>query len=423
MDDLEAAPVADTPYPQIARRPWARRRPAGRTVLMILGVVVLAALAAFALNQCASKTGAGRRGRPTTTVGVAKVVRGRMPIQLDELGTVTPLATVNVTSRIAGTLTRIAFKEGQMMREGALLAQVDPRPYQIALEQAQAQLARDQAGLANARLVLSRDETLLAENSIARQDVDTQRATVAQDEGVVKADQAAVDSARLNLGYTRITAPVAGRVGLRQIDVGNYISAGSATPVAVITEMNPIDVLFTIPEDEVQAVSDRMRSGATLPVQALDRSGGKVLGNGTLSTLDNQVDATTGTVKAKARFANPQGILFPNQFVNIRLLVNTLADVVVIPASAVRHGPQGDYVWVMHPDETAHMQPVKTGPGQGETISIAQGLTPGQTVITEGGDRLREGSSVQLPGQAPAGRSGGRGKGGQDGRRRGGGGG
>ena len=347
-----------------------------------------------------------------------------MPIQLDALGTVTPLATVNVTSRIAGTLDRVQFKEGQMVRSGALLAQVDPRPYQIALQQAQGQLARDEAALTNAQLLLSRDETLLAQDSIARQDVDTQRATVKQNEGVVKSDQAGVASARLNLVYTRITAPVSGRVGLRQVDVGNYVTAGAGTAIAVITQIDPIDVLFTLPQDNIPQVSARVRQGARLPVTAMDRSGGQVLAEGMLSTLDNQVDVTTGTVKAKARFANRGGALFANQFVNTRVLVDTKQNVVVAPAAALRHGSQGDFVWVLTPQKTAHMQPVKTGPESGEQTSFLSGLQAGQTVITEGGDRLREGAPVVLPGQRPtagaSGGSGGRHGGGRGGRRPGG---
>ena len=380
MDDKPAqAPLADAPYPAYGRPAKARRKPIWRTVLAIVVVIAIAALAAFGLKQCAGGGPAGGRARrPATTVGVAKAELGQVPIQLDALGTVTPLATVNVTSRIAGTLDRVQFKEGQMVRSGALLAQVDPRPYQIALQQAQGQLARDEAALTNAQLLLSRDETLLAQDSIARQDVDTQRATVRQDEGVVKSDQAAVASARLNLVYTRITAPVSGRVGLRQVDVGNYVTAGAGTPIAVITQIDPIDVLFTLPQDNIPQVSARVRQGARLPVTAMDRSGGQVLAEGMLSTLDNQVDVTTGTVKAKARFANRGGALFANQFVNTRVLVDTKQNVVVAPAAALRHGSQGDFVWVLTPQKTAHMQPVKTGPESGEQTSFLSGLQAGQ---------------------------------------------
>ena len=426
MDDKPAqAPLADASYPAYMRPAKVRRQPIWRTILAIVVVIAIAALAAFGLKQCAGGTSAGRGRRPPTTVGVARAEVGQVPIQLDALGTVTPMATVNVTSRIAGTLDRVQFKEGQMVRAGALLAQVDPRPYQIALQQAQGQLARDEAALTNSQLLLSRDETLLTQDSIARQDVDTQRATVKQNEGVVKSDQAGVASARLNLVYTRITAPVSGRVGLRQVDVGNYVTAGAGTAIAVITQIDPIDVLFTLPQDDIPQVSARIRQGARLPVTAMDRSGGQILAHGMLSTLDNQVDVTTGTVKAKARFANRDGALFANQFVNTRVLVDTQQNVVVAPSSALRHGSQGDFVWVLTPQKTAHMQPVKTGPGSGEQTSFLSGLQAGQTVITEGGDRLREGAPVVLPGQRPTaggvGGAGGRHGGRRGGRRPGGG--
>jgi multidrug efflux system membrane fusion protein len=368
-------------------------------MLYILIVAVIAAAAAFGLSRCAGKAGGGRGGRPPTTVGVAKAVTGDLPIQLDALGTVTPANTVAITPRIAGTMTVVAFKEGQLVRKGQLVAQVDERPYVIALQQAQGQLLRDQAALDNARLQLQRDQTLLSQDSIARQDVDTQAATVKQDEGVVKTDQAAVASARLNIGYCRIVAPIAGRLGLRQIDVGNYVTVGSSNPIATITEVDPIFVTFTLPEEQVPRINQRLRQGAVLPVSALDRSGGQVLAQGVLSTLDNQIDVTTGTVKAKARFANPGGVLFPNQFVNARIQVDTLKDAVIIPAAAIRHGPKGDYVWVLTPRRTAHMQLVKVGPTLGEQASIASGLDAGETVITEGGDRLREGAPAVLPGQ------------------------
>ena len=407
-DPPVGASSAGAMFPASGRGPVPQRR-RWRTLLTIVGVALAAALLAFVLHQCAGKGGASRGGRPTTTVGTAKAVRGDMPIQLQALGTVTPLATTNVTSRIAGTLTRIAFTEGQMVRAGQVIAVVDERPYQVALQQAQAQMARDQAGLANAQLLLKRDQTLLAQDSIARQDVDTQAATVKQDEGVVKADAAAVNNARLNLGYCRIVAPITGRAGLRQVDVGNYVTAGSTTGIVVLTEMDPMDVTFTIPEEQLPTVAARMRSGAPLPVSALDRTAGQALAQGRLLTLDNQIDVTTGTIKAKARFDNKGGALFPQQFVNVQLLVNTLTGAIIIPAAAVRHGPQGDFVWTMQTDHTAHMQAVKVGPSLGEQASILSGVNPGDTVITEGGDRLREGAPVTLPGQRPGGGAGGRG--------------
>jgi multidrug efflux system membrane fusion protein len=339
-------------------------------------------------------------------VGTAPAAIGAIPIQLDALGTVTPPVTATITSRIAGQLMAVYFTEGQAVKKGQKLALIDPRPYQVALEQAQGTLARDQAALANARLDLQRYTTLLAQNSIAKQQVDTQAALVKQDEAVVKTDQAAVSNARLNLAYTSITAPVAGRVGLRQVDVGNYIN-GSSTPLVILTQVDPIDVVFTVPEDNVPQIVARQRAGAALPVTVFNRGGVDALGQGQLSTLDNQIDPATGTVKAKARFTNGSGALFPNQFVNARMLVDVLCNVVTVPTTAVRHGSAGaDYVFTLQPDRTAKMTPVTVGPGTGEMVSISKGLMGNETVITEGGDRLRDGSQVNLPGDRTQGGSG-----------------
>ncbi|MBV8593664.1 MAG: MdtA/MuxA family multidrug efflux RND transporter periplasmic adaptor subunit [Caulobacteraceae bacterium] len=343
--------------------------------------------------------GGGAGGRPPVTVGIAKAATGSIPIQLSALGTVTPLATVNVNARVSGQLDVVAFREGQLVRRGQLLAQIDPRPFQVVVSQAEGQLARDLALLQNARVDLGRYRTLRSEDSIAGQQVDTQAALVKQDEGIVMSDRAAVASARLNLSFARIVSPVSGRVGLRQIDPGNQITANSATPIAVVTQIDPISVVFALPEQAIPGVAARGEAG--LPVTAYDRAGGTALATGSLSTLDNVIDTTTGTVKAKARFANPSGALYPNQFVNVTLLVNTLGDQVVVPTTAVRHGPQGDYVWVLQPDNTVRARNVTVGPGTAETVSIAKGLSAGETVITEGGDRLRDGGAVVLPGQGP----------------------
>jgi len=357
-----------------------------------------------------ARGGGGRGGFANTTVGIATANVGAIPIQLDALGTVTPPVTANINSRIAGQLMAVYFKEGQMVKKGDKLALIDPRPYQVALEQAQGQLLRDQASLNQARVDLKRYQTLLAQNSIAAQQVDTQDALVKQDEGAVKTDQANVDNAKLNLAYTSITAPVAGRVGLRLMDVGNYIN-GPGTTLLVITQIDPIDVVFTVPEDNVPQITGRQRGGLSLPATVFDRGGGNALARGQLSTLDNQIDTSTGTVKAKARFDNGSGALFPNQFVNVRLLIDVLCNTVVVPATAVRHGSQGDFVFTVGQDSTthqniAHQMMVTTGPGTGETVSISKGLNGGETVITEGGDRLRDGSQVNLPGQAQQGGSG-----------------
>lgn len=341
--------------------------------------------------------GGGQGGRAPTTVGIAQARSGSIPIQLSALGSVLPVATVNVNSRVSGQLDRVTFVEGQMVRRGQLLAQIDPRPFQIAVQQARGQLLRDEAALKDAQLDLQRYRTLKNEDSIAAQQVDTQAALVQQDLATVSADRATVASNQLNLSFTHITSPISGRVGLRQIDAGNQIAANSATPVAVVTQIDPINVVFALPEGQIPAVNGRLRSG--LAVTAYDRAGGTVLAQGVLATLDNVIDATTGTIKAKARFGNASGALFPSQFVNVVLLVNTLENQIIVPTTAVRHGPKGNYVWVLQPDKTARARPVETGPGTAELVSIASGLVSGETVITDGGDKLRDGGPVALPGQ------------------------
>lgn len=390
-----------------ARGVWAgvRRRPLSRAMI---GVLVLAALAAlvwlavFLVNREGDGGGGfgGRGGRPSTTVGVATAARADVPIIVDALGTVTPAATVVVSPQVSGTITQILFTEGQLVNAGQTLAVIDPRPLQNALTQAQGQLQRDEAQLAAARLLLDRQRTLLAQDSIARQDVDTQAALVRQLEGTVTTDRGAVAQARLNLGFSRVTAPVSGRVGLRVVDVGNYIAAGSATGIAVVTQVTPIDVAFTLPQDDVPRVQEQSAKG-TLPVTALDRTRTIELGRGTFSTLDNQIDTSTGTVRAKARFANTDGRLFPNQFVNVRLNIQTLTGAVVVPVTAVRTASDGDFVWKLNDDKTVTRRKIVRGPATAETISITQGITAGERVITEGGDRLTEGASVTLPGDKP----------------------
>jgi multidrug efflux system membrane fusion protein len=332
-------------------------------------------------------------------VGVAKAVSGSVPIEVNGLGTVTSLATVNVTPRITGQIDKIPYREGQLVKRGQLLVQIDPRPFQIALQQAQGQLLHDEALLADARLDLKRYTTLRAQDSVSGQTYDTQAALVKQDEATVASDQANVANARLNLSFTRITSPVSGRVGLRQIDPGNQITANASTPIAVVTQIDPITVVFPLPEDNIPSI--QRRGGTGLPVTAYDKAGGTALAQGTLLTLDNVIDPTTGTVKAKAQFANPKGALFPDQFVTVTMLVDTLQNQVLVPTTATRHGPKGDFVWVLQPDRTVKSRPVKVGPGSAETVSIVSGLALGETVITDGGDRLKDGATVVLPGQRP----------------------
>jgi len=340
--------------------------------------------------------GFGARGAaPPSTVAVVRARRADVPVLLDSLGTVTPLATVTVRPQVSGVLTQVLFTEGQMVTKGQLLAQIDPRPFQLALLQATGARERDEAQLQNARLTLERYRTLLAQDSIARQDVDTQEALVKQLEGTVITDRANEGTAKLNLEYTRIVAPVAGRVGLRAGDPGNLISATDTNGVAVITQLSPIDVQFTIPQDRVQEVLQRLAGGA-LPARAFDRTRSTLLEAGRFATLDNQVDTATGTVKGKARFANANGLLFPNQFVNLQLELRTIADAVVVPVSALRNGPDGDFVYVLNADRTVSQRNVKRGTATADRVVIASGLQAGEPVVTEGADRLKDGASVQL---------------------------
>ncbi|MDQ2102314.1 MdtA/MuxA family multidrug efflux RND transporter periplasmic adaptor subunit [Azospirillum isscasi] len=337
-------------------------------------------------------------------VVTATVEKGDMPIRLNGLGTVSSLATVTVRPQVGGQLTQVAFAEGQTVQKGDFLAEVDPRPFKLAVEQAEAQLLRDQALLKNARLDLERYRLLVKQDSIAKQQRDTQESLVLQYEGTVKADQVAVENAKLNLSYTRITAPVSGRTGLRLVDPGNYVTAGEAGGIVVIAQVQPISVLFTLPEDNIPAIMKRLREGANLPVTAYDRTRDRVLATGTLTTVDNQIDVTTGTVKLRAQFDNADQSLFPNQFVNVQLLVDTLSGVPMVPVAAVQRGAPGTYVYVVNrEDSTATVRPVTLGASDGAKTVITHGLRPGETVVTQGADRLREGAKVAATdGAAPS---------------------
>ena len=344
--------------------------------------------------------GGGAGGRsPATTVGVAVAERADIPVTIEALGTVVPLATVHVRPQVSGVLQQLTFKEGQMVRKGELLALIDPRQFEMAVQQALGQRMRDEAQLAAARVTLQRFRTLLQQDSIARQDVDTQAALVQQLEAAVVSDKANEGTARLNLGYTRIVAPVGGRVGLRTVDVGNVVSSSDANGVALITQLSPIDVEFAIPQD--QAPSLQQNAGAFMEAKALDRTRTEVLDVGVFASLDNQVDTQTGTVRAKARFNNARLALFPSQFVNVQLNVRTIHDAVVVPVSAVRQGNNGEYVFVLKQDRTVSQRPIKRGQATVDKIQIASGLQLGERVITEGADRLRDGSRVVLPGDSP----------------------
>jgi len=329
-------------------------------------------------------------------VGEFTARKADIPVMVEALGTVMPMVTATVRPQVSGVLKQVLFTEGQMVKQGQVLAVIDPQPFQIALTQATGARIRDEAQLENAKLTLERYRTLLSQDSIARQDVDTQASLVKQLEGTVTIDRANEATARLNLGYSRIVAPVAGRVGLRVVDTGNYISAGDTNGVAVITQMSPIDVSFALPQDRVPELQARMAEGVKLPATALDRTRVTQLDAGVFSTLDNQIDTTTGTVKAKARFPNSTGTLFPSQFVNLRLRLRTIEGAVVVPVTAIRTGSQGDFVYVLNEDRTVSLRNVKRGEATNEYIAIAEGLQAGERVVTEGADRLKDGARVQL---------------------------
>jgi len=384
-------------------------------VLATVVVVLMIALFIFIRHkQPAPLPGArgGIRGGQNgpVAVSVATAAAGDIQLRIPALGTVTPLATVTVRTQISGVMQKILFTEGQIVHQGDSLAQIDPRPYEAALQQMQGNLKRDQALLADARLDLTRYEGLVKEDSIAVQQLDTQKALVDQYIGTIESDEGQLKTASVNLLYTHIIAPVTGRVGLRQVDQGNYVTPGDANGIVVINQLQPITVIFSIPEDNVSALMRRLHDPTPLTVEAFDRTNSAKLGDGRLLTVDNQIDVTTGTVKLRALFDNADGLLFPNQFVNIQLLQEVLHDQIVIPNAAVRRGaPNGvvsTFVYVVKSDRTVAVRPVTLGVVDGERVAITQGLAAGERVVTEGGDRLRDGAEIELPGAAPAGGAG-----------------
>ncbi|CAN5354132.1 hypothetical protein BH11PSE11_BH11PSE11_22350 [soil metagenome] len=388
-----------------------RKKQSGRAKLIgaTIAILVLGGLGWLAWNLTHSgpiggdsARPGGRRGAPATTVGVATAERADIPVVLDALGTVLPAANVVVRPQVSGVLQQVLFREGDMVKAGQVLATIDPRVFENALAQASGQRQRDEAQLEVARLTLQRYRTLLEQDSIARQEVDTQAALVKQLEGSLVTNRAAENTARLNLGYSKVVAPISGRAGLRAVDAGNIVNANDAGGIVTITQVSPIDVQFAVPQDQVPEVHARSAGGAALPVTALDRGRANTLDTGTFSTLDNQVDTQTGTVRAKARFANSKLTLFPNQFVNVRLQLNTIAGAVVIPVAALRHGSSGDFVYVLNEAErTVALRPVTRGQSTTDKIEIATGLKAGEKVITEGADRLKDGAKVTLAGDKP----------------------
>ncbi len=384
-----------------------------KKILWLIGLLLLGGAGYWAwqrpVAEPAAPAGKPGAGRPFPVQAVV-VKPGDIDITLAALGTVTARNTVTVKPRVDGQLVRINFREGERVKAGEVLAEIDPRPFQAQLDQVSGQLARDQALLANARLDLERYRGLLAKDSIAKQQVDVQEAQVRQYEGVVKADQALVDSAQLQLSFTKVTAPLAGRLGLRQVDVGNMVRSSDAAGLVVITQTQPINVLFTIPSDNLSPVVSRLRAGESLTVEAFERDGKAKLATGHLQTVDNQIDTATGTVKLKAEFANADDRLFPNQFVNVRLRVETRKEALLIPLAALQRGTKGSFVYVVGPESAVSVRPVVPGPASGDVVAIEQGLSAGEQVVTDGLDKLREGAKVEVttPG---AGSKGGEGKG------------
>ena len=325
---------------------------------------------------------------------VRQAEKGDIDVYVTGLGTVTPLNTITVTTRVDGQLMAVMYKEGETVTQGAPLLEIDPRPFQVQLEQAEGQLAKDLAALQNARIDLRRYEGLITKNAVSQQILETQRATVAQDEATIKTDQANIDSAKLNLTYCHITAPISGRIGLRLVDPGNFVSAGASTPLLVITQMEPISVIFTIPEQQVPTVRAALKTGKSLRVDAMDRDGQSVLGSGALTTLDNQIDQTTGTLKLRATMPNKDDALFPNQFVNARMLLQTKNGVTLIPNAAVQRNAQTTFVYLVKNDQSVEIRNVKLGTVDEQRSEVVSGIRPHDVVVTRGVDRLQAGSKV-----------------------------
>ncbi len=338
----------------------------------------------------------GSASMPGVPVVAVPVKQGSFIMYLSGLGTVTSLNTVTVKTRVDGELTKVLFKEGQLVSKGELLAEIDPRPFEVQLTQAEGALVRDKAQLENAKLDQERYRDLVKRDLIPTQQLDTQDALVHQLEGAIKTDQGQIDNARLQLTYARITAPISGRIGLRQVDQGNIVHASDAGGLAVITQMQPITIVFSLPEDSLSQVLGKLKSGTRLSVEAYDRDQKQKLAEGTLLTVDNQIDPSTGTVKLKAQFPNRNNELFPNQFVNARLIIDVKPDALIVPSPAIQRGPQGAFVYVVRPDQTAEMRPVTLGASQEGDALIASGLAAGEQVVVDGADRLRNGGKVEV---------------------------
>ena len=372
-----------------------------RFTTLVCSTISLALVLALPLAQAKWEGKAEQNANTPIAVAVATTTQGDLPVYMEGLGTVSALNTVTVRSRVEGELLRVLFQEGQEVQQGELLAEIDPRAFQVQLQQAEGQLHRDAALLKNAELDWSRYQTLLAQDSIAAQQVATQAALVQQYRGTVTIDKAQVANAQLLLSYCKITAPVSGRVGLRLLDQGNMVRANDSNGLVVITQTQPISVVFSLPEDNLPAIMQRWRANAQLMVAAYNRAGKTLLAKGKLMAIDNQIDATTGTVKLKAQFTNDQRNLFVNQFVNVKMQLDTLRGVTLVPTAAIQHGTIGAFVYVVNPEQTVSVRPVKLGQSVGETVAVLEGLTPKQTVVVDGADKLREGTAITVLAPTP----------------------
>jgi membrane fusion protein, multidrug efflux system len=384
-----------------------------RSRLRLVFTVALAVFCAsfFGCTSAASKQQKAQAAAPrAVSVAVAKVQQQDVPVYLTGLGSATAFNTANIKTRIDGQIMTVNVKEGQTVKRGELLIVVDPRPYEVQLEQMQAQLFKDQASLRDAKLNLDRYTTLIPSGSIAQQQVDTQKATVDQLDGQVRTDQAQINNARLQITYCHITAPFTGRIGLRQVDPGNIVHAADTNPMLILTQLQPIAVIFTLPEDQLPTVSQHMKN-STLQVEAYSRDDQTKLATGKLLTIDNEIDQTTGTAKLKAVFDNTDNQLWPNQFVNANLLLETRKNSTVLPTAAILRGPQGTFVYAVKPDKTVEARTVAISLTQGNITTITSGLNPGDTVVTDGQDKLQTGSKVEVrnsgSGGTPSGRNGG----------------